>query len=176
MGIGIIYAGSEVSKLLTPYRYGGGIVNSVSIDSISYVNMPHRMEAGTPYVSGAIGLGAAIDFISTIDFEKLKNYETELIKYLENRLGEVPGINIYGGGEKRESLITFNISGIHHSDIAMLLDNFGIATRNGQHCAQPLMKYLGIDGALRVSISILNTKSEIDFLIDKLNLSIKMLS
>ena len=176
MGLGVIYANENMFDLITPFRYGGGIIRNVDFKNIDYINMPHKMEAGTPYVSGVVGLGAAIDFISSIDFKKIIAHETELIIYLGKRLRDIEGINIYGSEKRRESLISFNVEGIHHSDLAMLLDNFGIAIRNGQHCAQPLMRFLEIDGALRVSLSMVNTKSEIDFLIDKLNISIKMLS
>lgn len=175
MGIGVLYGRKELLDSLGVYQTGGGMIKNVSFESVEYNVVPYKYEAGTPNVAGAIGLEAAITYMKNIGFDKIVEYENELLDYANKKINEIEGIEIYGTSIKKDPIISFNIKGIHHSDIAMILDKFGIAVRNGSHCTQPLMKKLGIKGNIRISFVFYNTKKEIDVFIEKLIFAINML-
>lgn len=175
MGIGVLYGKTEILEDLRPFRYGGGMIKNVNFDSIELQCLPNRLEAGTPYVSGTVGLSKAVDFINSIGMKYIRTYEADLINYATNKLLTIEGIKIYGNNIEKDPIISFNIDGIHNADLTMLLDNFGIAVRPGQHCTQPLIKNLGIPGAIRMSFSIYNNHEEIDIFHEKLNIAVKML-
>lgn len=175
MGIGVLYGKTEILEDLRPFRYGGGMIKNVNFDSIELQCLPNRLEAGTPYVSGTVGLSKAVDFIKSFGMKYIRTYEADLVNYATNKLLTIEGIKIYGNNIEKDPIISFNIDGIHNADLTMLLDNFGIAVRPGQHCTQPLIKKLGIPGAIRMSFSIYNNHEEIDIFHEKLNIAVKML-
>ncbi|HJN78799.1 MAG TPA: cysteine desulfurase [Flavobacteriaceae bacterium] len=174
-GVGFLYGKSELLEDLPPYQGGGEMISSVTFKKTEYADLPHKFEAGTPNISGVIGFGAAIDYMNDIGFDNIESYEQELLKYATDRLNKIPGIKIYGNLENKISVISFNLSNHHPSDIGSILDQFGIAVRTGQHCTQPIMDYYKIPGTVRVSLSFYNTKSEIDLLIDALQKASNML-
>jgi len=174
-GVGFLYGKSELLEDLPPYQGGGEMISSVTFKKTEYADLPHKFEAGTPNISGVIGFGAAIDYMNDIGFDNIESYEQELLKYATDRLNKIPGIKIYGNLENKISVISFNLSNHHPSDIGSILDQFGIAVRTGQHCTQPVMDYYKIPGTVRVSLSFYNTKSEIDLLIDALQKASNML-
>jgi cysteine desulfurase/selenocysteine lyase len=174
-GVGFLYGKSELLEALPPYQGGGEMISSVTFEKTEYADLPYKFEAGTPNISGVIGFGAAIDYMNDIGFDNIESYEQELLKYATDRLKEIPGIKIYGNAVNKISVISFNLSSHHPSDIGSILDQFGIAVRTGQHCTQPVMDYYNIPGTVRVSLSFYNTKSEIDLLIDALEKALNML-
>ena len=167
-GVGFLYGKSELLEELPPYQGGGEMISSVTFNKTEYADLPHKFEAGTPNISGVIGFGAAIDYMNEIGFDNIESYEQELLKYAKDKLNKIPGIKIYGNPANKISVISFNLSNHHPSDLGSILDQFGIAVRTGQHCTQPVMDYYKIPGTVRVSLSFYNTKSEIDVLIDAL--------
>ena len=174
-GVGFLYGKSELLEELPPYQGGGEMISSVTFEKTEYADLPHKFEAGTPNISGVIGFGAAIDYMNNIGFDNIEAYEQELLKYATDRLNKIPGIKIYGDQVNKISVISFNLSNHHPSDIGSILDQFGIAVRTGQHCTQPIMDFYKIPGTVRVSLSFYNTKSEIDLLIDALEKASTML-
>ena len=174
-GVGFLYGKSELLEELPPYQGGGEMISRVTFDKTEYADLPHKFEAGTPNISGVIGFGAAIDYMNNIGFDNIEAHEQELLKYATDRLNKIPGIKIYGDQVNKISVISFNLSNHHPSDIGSILDQFGIAVRTGQHCTQPIMDYYKIPGTVRVSLSFYNTKSEIDLLIDALEKASTML-
>ena len=174
-GVGFLYGKSELLEELPPYQGGGEMISSVTFDKTEYADLPHKFEAGTPNISGVIGFGAAIDYMNNIGFDNIEAHEQELLKYATDRLNKIPGIKIYGDQVNKISVISFNLSNHHPSDIGSILDQFGIAVRTGQHCTQPIMDFYKIPGTVRVSLSFYNTKSEIDLLIDALEKASTML-
>ena len=174
-GVGFLYGKSELLEELPPYQGGGEMISSVTFEKTEYADLPHKFDAGTPNISGVIGFGAAIDYMNNIGFDNIEAHEQELLKYATDRLNKIPGIKIYGDQVNKISVISFNLSNHHPSDIGSILDQFGIAVRTGQHCTQPIMDYYKIPGTVRVSLSFYNTKSEIDLLIDALEKASTML-
>ena len=174
-GVGFLYGKSELLEELPPYQGGGEMISSVTFKKTEYADLPHKFEAGTPNISGVIGFGAAIDYMNDIGFDNIKSYEQDLLKYATDRLNKISGLKIYGNPGNKISIISFNLSDHHPSDIGSILDQFGIAVRTGQHCTQPVMDYYKIPGTVRVSLSFYNTKSEIDLLIDALEKASNML-
>ena len=167
-GVGFLYGKSELLEELPPYQGGGEMISSVTFNKTEYADLPHKFEAGTPNISGVIGFGAAIDYMNEIGFDNIESYEQELLKYATDKLNKIPGIKIYGNSANKISVISFNLSNHHPSDLGSILDQFGIAVRTGQHCTQPVMDYYKIPGTVRVSLSFYNTKSEIDVFNDAL--------
>lgn len=174
-GVGFLYGKSKLLESLPPYQGGGEMISSVTFEKTEYADLPYKFEAGTPNISGVIGFGAAIDYMNDIGFDNIESYEQELLKYATDRLKEIPEIKIYGNSGNKISVISFNLSNHHPSDIGSILDQFGIAVRTGQHCTQPVMDYYNIPGTVRASLSFYNTKSEIDLLIDALKKASNML-
>ena len=174
-GVGFLYGKSELLEALPPYQGGGEMISSVTFEKTEYADLPYKFEAGTPNISGVIGFVAAIDYMNDIGFDNIESYEQELLKYATDRLKEISGIKIYGNSVNKISVISFNLSSHHPSDIGSILDQFGIAVRTGQHCTQPVMDYYNIPGTVRVSLSFYNTRSEIDLLIDALEKASNML-
>jgi len=175
-GIGMLYGKEKWLKKLPPYQGGGEMISDVTFEKTTYAELPHKFEAGTPNVSGAIAFGVALDYLNGINFEKIYKYESSLLDYATKKLKSIPNLKIYGESKNKTSVISFNIQGIHAYDIGALLDKFGIAVRTGQHCAQPIMDHFGISGTVRVSLSFYNTKKEIDVLYKSLKQVISMLS
>lgn len=164
-GIGVLYAKHSLLERLDPCRFGGGIVDQVTNQSVSFVEAPHKFEAGTPNYAGAVALGSAIEYIRSIGKQNIERYEASLISYAETELKNIPGLMIIGQPSKRAGVVSFSIKGIHPYDLASILDKMGIAVRSGTHCAQPAVKSFGLESVTRVSPAFYNTKEEIDALV-----------
>ena len=175
-GIGFLYGKKELLDLIPPYMGGGEMISDVTFEKTTYADLPHKFEAGTPNISGAIAFGYALDYLNNIGLDKIKKYEDYLLEYATNKLKEIDGMIIYGDTPNKTSVISFNIEGLHAYDIGSILDKFGIAVRTGQHCAQPIMDYFKISGTVRASFSFINTIEEIDELIKAITFAKQMLS
>jgi cysteine desulfurase/selenocysteine lyase len=173
-GIGVLWARRELLEEMTPYQGGGEMISSVTLRRSTWAEVPHKFEAGTPNIAGAIGLAAAIRYLSGIGLNVLHRYETELISYALDRLGEIEGLRIYGPREGRAGVISFTYKDIHPHDLATILDHRGIAIRAGHHCNQPLMAHLGVDATARASLYLYNTRAEIDALCDGIHLAARV--
>jgi cysteine desulfurase/selenocysteine lyase len=161
-GIGVLYGKAKWLEKMPPYQGGGEMIATVSFEKTTYNELPFKFEAGTPDYIGSTGLAAALDYVSAIGIDKIAAYEDELLHYATEKLLEIEGLRIYGTAGNKSGVISFLVRDIHHYDMGMLLDKLGIAVRTGHHCAQPLMKRLGIEGTVRASFSFYNTKEEID--------------
>ncbi len=170
LGIGILYGKKELLNKMDPFQFGGGMIQSVSYESSTWKNSPEKFEAGTQNIAGAIALAESIRYIEGIGFENIQSHEKELLKYVLEKLSRIDGIKIYSPGqEKSSAIVSFNLKKIHPHDVASIVDEDEIAIRAGHHCCMPLMKKLGIPGTCRISISIYNSKHDIDRLIESLN-------
>lgn len=161
-GIGVLYGRRELLDQMPPYQGGGEMIETVSFNGTTYNQLPYKFEAGTPDIAGAIGLGAAIDYLHTLDRQALAAHEDALLAYATEKALNVPGLRIIGTANAKTAVLGFVIEGTHPSDIGMLLDQQGIAVRTGHHCAQPLMQQFGIPGTVRASFSIYNNFEDID--------------
>ena len=171
-GIGVLYGKEKWLQELPPFAGGGDMVDKVTFEKTTFNELPFRFEAGTTNYTGAIGLSAALEYISGIGSENIATWEKELLNYATLRLSGIKGLKIYGTSEKKIPTISFLLNGIHPFDTGTILDKMGIAVRTGTHCAQPVMAYYGIDGTVRASLCFYNTKEEIDKLalgIEKVN-------
>ena len=175
-GIGFLYGKKELLDLIPPYMGGGEMISDVTFEKTTYADLPHKFEAGTPNISGAIAFGYALDYLNNIGLDNIKKYEDYLLEYATTKLKQIDGMIIYGDTPNKTSVISFNIEGLHAYDIGSILDKFGIAVRTGQHCAQPIMDYFKISGTVRVSLSFINTIEEIDELIKAITFAKQMLS
>jgi len=167
-GTGILYGKEDWLRKLPPYQGGGEMIATVTFEKTTYADLPHKFEAGTPNIAGGIVLGTAIDYMNEIGFENIEAYERELLKYGTQKLLEIEGLRIYGPSNldqnRKTSVISFNIEGIHPYDAGTIIDKLGIAVRTGHHCAQPIMDYFKVPGTIRASFAFYNTKEEIDAL------------
>lgn len=170
MGIGVLYGKEELLDKMPPFLYGGDMIEYVMEQEASFAELPYKLEAGTQNVEGAIGLHAAIDYIEEIGFDVIKEREDELTEYALKKMSEISYVKIVGPKDMidRTSVISFEIDGVHPHDVSTILDNYGVAVRAGHHCAQPLMRYLGINSTSRVSFYFYNSKEEVDIFIDSL--------
>lgn len=175
-GIGFLYGKKNLLEKLPPLMGGGEMISDVTFEKTTYAELPHKFEAGTPNISGAIAFGYALDYVNKIGLDNIYNYENELLNYATQSLKKIEGLKIYGDTNNKTSVISFNIENLHPYDIGSILDKFGIAVRTGQHCAQPIMDHFLISGTVRVSLSFINTKKEIDKLIEAINIAKTMLS
>lgn len=175
MGIGVLYGKEEWLNKLPPYQGGGEMIKKVTFEEITYNELPFKFEAGTPNVEGVLGLEKAIQYIQSIGFEKIANYEQELLNYLMDRMKEISNIHYYGLSKDKVAVLSFNVGEIHPYDLGVILDQMGIAVRTGHHCAQPIMDKFNIPGTIRVSLALYNTKAEIDLFMDALKKAITML-
>jgi cysteine desulfurase/selenocysteine lyase len=175
-GSGVLYGKEEWLNKLPPYMGGGEMIKEVTFEKTTYADLPHKFEAGTPGIAGGIVLGTAIQYLESIGFDNIMKQEQELLDYGTKRLLEIEGLKIIGSAEKKTSVISFNIEGIHPYDIGALVDKMGIAVRTGNHCTQPIMDAFGIPGTVRASFAFYNTKEEIDLLVEAVKKAQKMLS
>ena len=174
-GIGVLYGKENILNQIDPYQFGGEMILKVTFDETTYNGLPHKFEAGTPNIAGAVGIGASIDFINSLDRELCHQYEMSLHDYALEKLEQFDDIRIIGKSSKKSAIISFVIDGIHPHDIGTIINQKGIAVRTGHHCTMPLMDFYGIPGTVRASFSIYNNHAEVDKLIDAINLAIKML-
>ena len=165
-GVGVLYGKEEWLKKLPPYQGGGEMIAEVTFEKTTYADLPHKFEAGTPNISGGIAFGAALDYMNSIGFDAIAQYEDELLNYATEQLLTIDGLKIYGTAAHKTSVISFNIEGIHPYDIGTIVDKLGIAVRTGHHCAQPIMDFYKIPGTVRASFSFYNTKEEVDKLVE----------
>jgi cysteine desulfurase/selenocysteine lyase len=165
-GSGIVFGKREWLDKMPPYQTGGGMIRSVTFEKTTYAPIPEKFEAGTPAIAAGIGLGAAIDYINSIDFAHAAAYEDELLAYATRRLADIPGVKIIGTADKRASVLSFTIENVHPHDIGTILDQEGIAIRAGHHCAQPVMQFFDVPATARASFAFYNTKEEADKLAD----------
>ena len=174
-GIGVLYGKRELLEQMPPFLCGGDMVDRVSFAKTTYAPLPLKYEAGTANFIGAIGLGEAIEYLNGLDLKAVEEYERELTRYAEEQLQEIEGLRIYGTTENKCSIISFNVEGVHHYDLGMILDKLGIAIRTGQHCAEPVMAHYGITGMCRASIAMYNTREEMDALCRGVERAVRML-
>jgi cysteine desulfurase/selenocysteine lyase len=165
-GSGIVYGKREWLDKMPPYQTGGSQIRTVSFEKTTYAPLPAKFEAGTPAIAAGIGLGAAIDYLNSIDFKAGARYEHELLKYATERLTDIPGVTIIGTAAEKASVLSFTIEGIHPHDIGTILDQDGVAVRAGHHCAQPVMTFFEVPATARESFAFYNTREEVDKLAD----------
>ena len=173
-GIGVLYGKEEWLEKLPPYQGGGEMIDRVSWEKTTFERLPFKFEAGTPDYVATHGLATAIDYLTSVGLDSVEAHEKELTRYCMEQLRTIDGVTIYGPDEPHDAVVSFNVDGIHHLDIGTLLDRLGIAVRTGHHCAQPLMTRLGIQGTVRASFALYNTKEEIDVLVEGLRRVMQM--
>ena len=171
LGIGVLYGKRELLNNMTPFLMGGDMIEYVYEQDTTYAPLPNKFEAGTQNVEGVIGLGAAIDYIENIGYDNIQKIEKDLVKYARSELSKLEFLDIYitPNEENHSAVISFNIKGVHPHDVASILDSEGVCVRSGNHCAQPLLRYLGFDSTCRASFYIYNTKADVDNLVNALN-------
>ena len=176
LGIGVLYGKKELLNQMRPFLMGGDMIEYVYEQKTTFAKLPNKFEAGTQNVEGVVGLGAAIDYIEKIGYNKIQEIETELLEYAREELQKLDFVKLYmtPNKENHSSVISFNVKGVHPHDVASILDANGICVRSGNHCAQPLMRYLGIDSTCRASFYIYNTKEDVDRLVDALKKTYEM--
>ena len=167
-GIGVLYGKADLLRSMPPYQGGGDMIRTVSFEKTEYADIPSRFEAGTPHISGAIGLAAAIDYVEALGFERIAAQEQAVLAYATERLSDVPGLRIVGTARNKASIVSFVMDSAHPHDIGTILDRSGVAVRAGHHCAQPLMERLGIVGTARASFGLYNGFDDVDALVDGL--------
>ena len=175
-GVGVLYGKEKWLNELPPYQGGGEMISSVSFEKTTFNKLPFKFEAGTPDFVGTAALATALDYVTSIGLDNIARHEDELLKYATERMLQIPGMRIIGTAKNKSSVISFLVDDIHPYDIGTLLDKMGIAIRTGHHCAEPLMKELGIDGTARVSFAFYNTKEEVDLFIAGLKRIVSMFS
>lgn len=168
-GIGVLYGKAALLEAMPPYQGGGDMIRSVTFEQTTYNDLPYKFEAGTPNIAGAIGLGAAIQYVNEISLEAIAAYEHELLAYATEAVSEIAGLRIIGTAREKTSVLSFTLAGVHPHDIGTILDQEGIAIRTGHHCAQPVMDRFGVPATARASLAFYNTKEEIDALVAALH-------
>lgn len=176
MGIGFLYGKENLLKEMVPYQLGGDMISEVTLENTSYADLPNKFEAGTPNVAGIIGFEKAIHFIQSVGIKEIYRHEMDLLEYATPKLLAIPGLKLYGTSKSKLGILSFNVSGIHHLDLAIGLDTYGIAVRNGKHCTHPIMQYYGITGTVRASFACYNTYSDVDQLVEAINALVKKLT
>jgi cysteine desulfurase/selenocysteine lyase len=175
-GIGMLYGKEAWLNKLPPYQGGGEMISEVTFEKTTYAGLPHKFEAGTPNISGGIAFGVALDYMNSIGFDNIAEYEATLLKYATEQLLQIEGLKIYGTANEKTSVISFNVGNIHPYDIGTILDKLGVAVRTGHHCTQPIMDFYNIPGTVRASFSFYNTKEEVDVFVAALKKAVMMLS
>ncbi|MCK5862839.1 MAG: cysteine desulfurase [Candidatus Hydrogenedentes bacterium] len=168
-GIGVLCGPAELLNRMSPYQSGSGMVESVTFEKTSFRTVPDKFEAGTPHIAGAIGLTAALDYLSDTGMDAIESHEQQLLAYGTKVLTSVEGLRIIGNAKKKTGVLSFTLENVHPHDIAQLLDNDGIAIRSGHHCAQPLMQFYHVPATARASLGIYNSKQDIDSLVNALH-------
>jgi cysteine desulfurase/selenocysteine lyase len=164
-GIGILYGKTQLLESMPPYQGGGDMIKSVAFEKTIFNDIPYKFEAGTPHIEGAIGLGAAIDYVNLLDWKYVQEYERMLLQFAEEEISGIDGLKIIGTAKEKAGVISFVLEGIHPHDIGTILDREGIAIRTGHHCAQPVMQRFGIPATARASFTFYNTREEVRALV-----------
>ena len=167
-GIGVLYGRAELLSQMAPWQTGGGMIEHVEFEGSTWAPPPARFEAGTPPIAEAVGLGAAMDYLDRIGFGAISDHEQTLLAYLTEQLETVPDITIFGTAPGKIGVVSFVLAGVHPHDVATVVDTHGVAVRAGHHCAQPLMRHLGVSATLRASIGLYNTREDVDQLVEAL--------
>jgi len=174
-GVGVLYGKPEILEEMPPFMGGGEMIRTVSLNESTWNDIPWKFEAGTPNIAQAIGLGSAIDYINEIGLDKIHEHEQDILTYALEKMQKIPEVNIYGSADERGAVISFNLENIHPHDLSQLLDNDGIAIRAGHHCAQPIMKKLGVSATGRASFYLYNSKRDVDRLCESLVKTVKFM-
>ena len=176
LGIGVLYGKREILNRMRPFLMGGDMIEYVYEQETTFAPLPNKFEAGTQNVEGVVGLGAAIDYIQKIGYDEIQKRENEILEYARNELSKLEFLKLYftPNKENHSSVISFNINGVHPHDVASILDSYNVCVRSGNHCAQPLMRFLGIDSTCRASFYIYNTKEDVDKLVQALKKAYEM--
>jgi cysteine desulfurase/selenocysteine lyase len=161
-GIGALYGRAELLEEMDPYQTGGEMIKSVSFEETLYADLPHKFEAGTPHIAGAVGLGAAVDYLRDIGLTAVRKHEDDLLAYATERLRDVPGARVYGTAPRKAGVLSFTLGDVHPHDVGTILDGEGVAVRTGHHCAQPVMDFFDIVATTRASFGLYNTRDEVD--------------
>lgn len=173
-GVGVLYGKEKWLNALPPYQGGGEMIASVSFEKTTYNSLPYKFEAGTPDYVGTAALATALNYVTSLGLDNIGRYEQELLQYATDKLLTIPGLRIFGNARQKSNVISFLVEGIHPYDMGTLLDKMGIAVRTGHHCAEPLMRVLGIDGTVRASFAFYNTPEEVDLLVEGITRIVKM--
>jgi cysteine desulfurase/selenocysteine lyase len=163
-GIGVLYGKTELLERMPPFHGGGDMIKSVSFEKTVYNDLPYKFEAGTPDIAGAIGLGAAVDYLEALGRDRVAVYEHELLAYATERLASFPGVRLIGTARQKAGVLSFVVEGVHAHDVGTILDREGIAVRAGHHCAMPVMARFGVPATTRASLALYNTREELDAL------------
>ena len=174
-GIGVLYGKRKWLEAMPPYQGGGEMIHTVSFDKTTYNKIPFKFEAGTPNIAGVIGMGVALEYVSSIGHDEISRHEQRLLDYATEQLLQIDGLKIYGTADKKASVISFNVGQIHPYDIGTILDKLGIAVRTGHHCTQPLMDHLEIPGTVRASFALYNNMEDVDRLVEGVNRAVNLL-
>jgi cysteine desulfurase/selenocysteine lyase len=175
-GAGLFYGKKSLLEVMHPYQAGGEMISDVRFEKTTYNSLPYKFEAGTPNIADVVALKAAIEFINETGKPAMARYEQELLEYATAKVGALKGIRLVGTAAEKVSVVSFVLDGIHHFDVGQMLDSYGIAVRTGHHCTQPLMDRFGIEGTVRASFAVYNTKEEIDLLVKGLERILKLMS
>ena len=173
-GIGVLYGKSALLDAMPPYQGGGEMILTVTLEETTYHTLPYKFEAGTPNITGAVGLGATIDYLAGIDFSAVAHQETELLDYATGRLLELPGSRVIGTGKHKAGVLSFTLAGIHAHDIGTIVDREGVAIRTGHHCAMPVMEYFRIPATSRASFALYNNREDVDQLMGGLQQALEL--
>ncbi len=167
-GIGILYGKEALLKAMPPYQGGGEMIESVTFEKTTYAGLPFKFEAGTPHIAGAIGLGAAIDYVTGIGLDRIGAHESDILEYATARLGALNSVRLIGTAPEKAAIVSFNLEDVHPHDVGTILDREGVAVRTGHHCAQPVMDRFDVAATVRASFGLYNTRQEVDALVDAL--------
>ena len=168
-GIGVLWGRSELLEAMPPWQGGGGMIRTVSFEKVTYAPPPHRFEAGTPFIEGAIGLAAALEYVSALGLEAVAAWESELLALATERVSEIPGVTLVGTATAKAAVLSFTLDGVHPHDVGTVLDQAGIAVRAGHHCAQPVMERFRVPATARASFGLYNTPEDVDALVAALH-------
>jgi cysteine desulfurase/selenocysteine lyase len=174
-GIGVLYAREALLAAMPPWQGGGDMILTVSFEGSTWNHLPYRFEAGTPSIGGAVGLGAAIDYLAGVGAARIAAHEQDLLEYATARLADIPGLALVGTAPDKSSLVSFTVEGVHPHDLGTVLDSRGIAVRTGHHCAMPVMEHFGVPATTRASFGLYNTRAEVDALHAALGDAVRML-
>ena len=173
-GIGVLYGKRALLDEMPPYQGGGEMILSVSFEETTYNEVPFKFEAGTPDITGAVALGAAIDYLAAVDAQALARHEADLLAYATERLAEIPGARVIGTAKHKAGVLSFVLPGIHPHDIGTILDQFGVAVRTGHHCAMPVMEFFGVPATVRASFGLYSNRDDVDRLIEGLRKAVEI--
>ncbi len=175
-GIGLLYGTAERLEALPPYQGGGDMIKTVTFARTTYADPPARFEAGTPNIAGAVGLGAAIDYLCGLDWPAVRAHEEDLLAYATDRLSAIPGVELFGTAAHKASVVSFTIRGVHAHDVGTIVDQEGVAIRTGHHCTQPVMDFFGVPATARASFAFYNTRADVDILASAVQKAAKVFS